>query len=263
MAASRGSICRWPPTRTGTTRTTSTATSRTSTPPRSTTCRTFFKTYYAPNNAVLVVTGDFDAATVEGLDREVLRRHSARRSCRRSPISRSRDRRRRSASPAPIRWRTARRSASATTCPIATRPSGTPSGCSTSCSRRDATRCFYDELVRKRGLTGGVDAGINFGLGNMFDYSGPMLWIASVLPRHRQVSSDALLAAVRCSDRAAANDAGRPATLERALVKMRSALYAELEQFAGFGRADLLASFALFDDDPARINQLEDGVRAR
>jgi zinc protease len=40
---------------------------------------------------------------------------------------------------------------------------------------------------------------------------------------------------------------------------MRSDLYASLEQFAGFGGANLLASFALFDDDPSRINQLEDG----
>ena len=38
---------------------------------------------------------------------------------------------------------------------------------------------------------------------------------------------------------------------------MRSGLYADLEQFAGFGRANLLASFALFDDDPAKINRLE------
>src|SRR4029453_1761686 len=48
------------------------------------------------------------------------------------------------------------------------------------------------------------------------------------------------------------------ATLDRALVKTRSALYADIEQFAGFGRANLLASFALFDDDPGRINRLED-----
>jgi predicted Zn-dependent peptidase len=40
---------------------------------------------------------------------------------------------------------------------------------------------------------------------------------------------------------------------------MRSDLYGNLEQFAGFGRANLLASFALFDDDPSKINQLEDG----
>ena len=47
------------------------------------------------------------------------------------------------------------------------------------------------------------------------------------------------------------------ATLARAQVKMRSSLYASLESFAGFGRANLLASFALFDDDPSRINRLE------
>ena len=48
------------------------------------------------------------------------------------------------------------------------------------------------------------------------------------------------------------------ATLDRARVKMRSSLYAILEEFSGFGRADLLASFALFDNDPAKINTLED-----
>jgi zinc protease len=30
------------------------------------------------------------------------------------------------------------------------------------------------------------------------------------------------------------------------------------EEFAGFGRANILASYALFDDDPARINRLEE-----
>ena len=52
------------------------------------------------------------------------------------------------------------------------------------------------------------------------------------------------------------------ATLDRALVKMRSSLYAQMEQFAGFGRANLLASFALFDNDPGKINVLERGFAA-
>jgi predicted Zn-dependent peptidase len=34
-----------------------------------------------------------------------------------------------------------------------------------------------------------------------------------------------------------------------------------MEQFVGFGKANLLASFALFDDDPGRINTLEAGFR--
>jgi hypothetical protein len=38
---------------------------------------------------------------------------------------------------------------------------------------------------------------------------------------------------------------------------MRSNLYDNLTSTFGFGRADLLASFALFDDNPARINNLE------
>jgi predicted Zn-dependent peptidase len=51
------------------------------------------------------------------------------------------------------------------------------------------------------------------------------------------------------------------ATLDRALVKYRSAFYDEMENLFGFGRADLLASFALFDDDPARINKIEGELR--
>jgi predicted Zn-dependent peptidase len=34
-----------------------------------------------------------------------------------------------------------------------------------------------------------------------------------------------------------------------------------VDQFNGFGKADLLASFALFDDNPARINTLEEQFR--
>ncbi|MEP0822147.1 MAG: insulinase family protein, partial [Ignavibacterium sp.] len=51
------------------------------------------------------------------------------------------------------------------------------------------------------------------------------------------------------------------ADLDRALVKLRSDLYDSMGGFFGFGRADLLASFALFDDNPARINTLEDAFR--
>ena len=45
--------------------------------------------------------------------------------------------------------------------------------------------------------------------------------------------------------------------IDKALVKMRSSLYDDLGGFFGVGRADLLCSFALFDDDPYRINSIE------
>jgi predicted Zn-dependent peptidase len=117
---------------------------------------------------------------------------------------------------------------------------------------------FYEELVQTRALTGGVDAGINFGLGNMFDYQGPMLW--EIQAFHDSDKSDEdLLAGFDAAIEPLRNAPVDQATLDRALVKVRSSLYAELEQFAGFGRANLLASFALFDNDPGRINELERG----
>ena len=48
------------------------------------------------------------------------------------------------------------------------------------------------------------------------------------------------------------------AMIDRAIVKIRSQLYDNIGGTFGLGRADLLCSFALFDDDPARINTLED-----
>jgi len=49
-----------------------------------------------------------------------------------------------------------------------------------------------------------------------------------------------------------------PATeLERARTKIRSGLYDVAGSSNRFGLVDLLASFALFDDDPGRINRIE------
>jgi predicted Zn-dependent peptidase len=45
------------------------------------------------------------------------------------------------------------------------------------------------------------------------------------------------------------------------MVKLRSGLYDTMTQFGGFGRADLLASFALFDDNPKGINEIETNFR--
>jgi predicted Zn-dependent peptidase len=51
------------------------------------------------------------------------------------------------------------------------------------------------------------------------------------------------------------------ATLDRAMVKFRSSYYDMVGGFFGFGRADLLASFALFDDNPQKINEIEDQMK--
>jgi predicted Zn-dependent peptidase len=119
---------------------------------------------------------------------------------------------------------------------------------------RDAR--LYQALVQEAGLTSDVQAGINWGLGNMFDYEGPMLWMVA-LYHDKDKPAEALISVFDREVealRAAPVDA---ATLDRAKVKMRSSLYDAIEEFSGLGKLNLLASFALFDNDPNRINTLE------
>ena len=215
----------------------------------------FFKTFYAPNNAVLVVSGDFEAAQAKTWVQQYF---AAIPSATLPPP------------PDLTEPRQEKEKRAGRVDPLATRPAlgiayhvperNTPQwyafGLIDQLLAQGADSLLYDELVRKRGLTTRVEAGINFGLGNMFDYSGPMLWISQYF-HDSGTTSDAVVEAFDATVNQLRTQPVDAATLDRAQVKMRSALYASLETFAGFGRANLLAALALFDDDPGRINSLE------
>jgi predicted Zn-dependent peptidase len=219
--------------------------------------RTFFKTYYAPNNAALVVTGDFSPDQVKAW----IEKYFASVPAAKLPVV-----------PDLKEPRQEKEKRAGRTDPLANRPAlgiayhvpdrFTPEwyafGLLDEALAQGSDSLLYDELVRKKGLTGGVNAGINFGLGSMFDYSGPMLWEAQFF-HDSSVTSDGLLAAIDSIVETVRKDGLDQSSLDRARVKIRSDLYSGLEQFVGWGRANLLASFALFDDDPSKINQLEEG----
>lgn len=115
---------------------------------------------------------------------------------------------------------------------------------------------LYQELVKNKQITGQIGGGINYLLGNMFNYNGPMLWMSS-FTHDENVSQAQISAAI---DSVITRLEEQPLTEEemsRAIVKIRSSLFDSLDDFYGFGKADLLASFALFDNDPAKINALE------
>jgi predicted Zn-dependent peptidase len=220
----------------------------------------FFRTFYAPNNAVLVVTGDFDSEQTLGWIEEYFgdipavpqpapvdltepRQTEERRAGRVDPLAER---------PAlgvawhvPERWT----------------PEWFAFGLIDQIIGQGRDSRLYQELVQERGLTGNVAAGINWGLGNMYNYSGPMLYILSIF-HDNDVSADAIVAGI---DDVVAELTERPVDqemLERARVKARSQYYSMIESTFGFGRADLLASLALFDDDPGRINRVEAGFAA-
>jgi zinc protease len=111
------------------------------------------------------------------------------------------------------------------------------------------------ELVKKRAFTSNVSGGINFALGNAYNYNGPMLWMVSLFHDAKNSPQD-ITSAI---DSVIENVRSKPveqSQIDRALVKSRSNLY-NLMSHGTPGRADLLASLALFDDDPNRINSLE------
>jgi len=114
---------------------------------------------------------------------------------------------------------------------------------------------LVQKLENEKGFTSDVSGGINY-LGNMFNYKGPMLWMYDFTfddPESKEAimqSIDTVMSGLR--------DQIDQQMLDQAIVKIRSQLYDDIGGTFGLGRADLLCSFALFDDNPDRINTLED-----
>ncbi|HYP52173.1 MAG TPA: pitrilysin family protein [Pyrinomonadaceae bacterium] len=218
----------------------------------------FFNTYYAPNNAVLVVVGDF---------REQDARQMVDKYFKNIPASKL---------PAPADLTEPRQTAEKRVSKrdaLARRPAlafayhmperNTPEYYAMimldQILLQGEDSLLHQEIVKKRGLAAGVPGGINL-LGNAFNYNGPMLWMGYLFHDNDKKPDD-ILSAVDSVVARVQNEPVDRASLDRATVKLRSGFYDVLTQLNGFGRADLLASFALFDDDPARINRLEPEFR--
>jgi zinc protease len=217
--------------------------------------QSFFKQYYAPNNAVLVVVGDYDPAKAKtwiekyfaGIPRVELAAKPDIAEPRQTAEKRQSKEDRLAQRPA---------LAFAYHMPERNTPEYWAMGLIEQILLQGRDSRLYQELVQRRGFTDNVSGGINVGLGNMFNYDGPMLVTASLI-HDPDKPADSVMKAV---DAVIEDLRTRPvdaATLDRARTKLRSNFYSYLEALGGFGRADLLASFALFDSDPARINRLE------
>jgi predicted Zn-dependent peptidase len=219
----------------------------------------FFKTYYAPNNAVLVVSGDIDPKQTLAWVRRYFSAIPASKLPPPPDISEPRqEKEKRSNREDPLVNRPAL--ALGYHAPGRDTPEFYAMGLIDQLLVQGSDSRLYQALVQKRGLTGSVSGGTNPLLGNMFDIKGPTLWMVWLIHDQDKPADEI----VKVIDEEVARLQSTPVTkeeLELALVKRRSRLYAEYEQFIGFGRANLLASYALFDDDPGKINRLEDEFR--
>lgn len=221
--------------------------------------KSFFDEFYVPNNAVVVVTGDFDpdncfalvekyfagipvGETPQTPDLTEPRQEAAKKFTKKDAL--------------------ANRPALAFSyhVPDRTSPEYYAMGILDQILIQGADSRLYQELVQKMGMTGSVDGGINL-LGNMFNYDGPILW-TGYLFHDNEISADSILQAINTVIEDIRTTPVDQATLDRALIKMRSSVYGNIDELFGFGLADLLASFALFDDNPSKINEIEDHFRA-
>jgi len=118
---------------------------------------------------------------------------------------------------------------------------------------------LHQALVKEEGITSGLNGGINAFLGNMLNYQGPMLWQAMFI-HDADVEDARIVATIDAVIESLQNEPVDADTLARAKIKWRSDFYNNVSATFGFGRADLLASLALYDDNPASINEFEAGM---
>ncbi|HEY0370358.1 MAG TPA: pitrilysin family protein [Thermoanaerobaculia bacterium] len=216
--------------------------------------RKFFQTYYAPNNAVLTVVGDFDSATALNWVNQYFGNIPAQSQPAPADISEPRQTEEKHATKTDDKA-TRPALAFAYHAPPKDTPEYYAMGIIDQILASGNDSWLYQDLVQTRGLTGEVSSTMNL-LGNMFDIHGPTLYMAWLFHDNDKTANE-ILGAVDAQIAKLQNQRVDDETLARARVKMRSALYDELESFFGFGRANLLASFALFYDDPAKINRIE------
>jgi zinc protease len=214
----------------------------------------FFKTFYAPNNAVLVVTGDFEVAEARKMiDKYFTGIPSSQLPSQPDLTEPKQQKEKRFTKEDKLAKKPA--IALAYKMPERNTPEYYAMGLIDQMLVQGQDSRLYQALVQKKGYSSSVSGGINIGLGNMFDYNGPMLWVSNLI-YDSTVSPDSIIAEY---DKAIADIANNVTAedLQLAQVKLRSTLYDAIGGFFGIGKVNLLAVFALFDDNPSRINTLE------
>ena len=213
--------------------------------------RSFFKTYYAPNNAVLTVVGDVDVNDVK----KMVEKHFAGISTQPAPTRADL-----TEPPQTKEKRVSQTDKLANLPALATGyhlpPQNSPDfpamALLVQILQTGESSRWYQRLVKEKELTLDLSGGLNY-FGNEFDYTGPMIMTtrATYKPGH---TADEVL---REMDAVVADIISQGVTdkeLANAKVQYRSNFYSQLE--GSQGKAHLLSALALFRDDPQQINSL-------
>jgi predicted Zn-dependent peptidase len=213
--------------------------------------RSFFKTYYAPNNAVLSIVGDVDVNEVKKMVEKYFAGISAQPQPTKPDI----------AEPPQTKEKRIKQTdklakvpalAVGYHAPEQSSPDLAPMVLLNLILQGDDSSRFYQRLVKEKELSLDLIGAVNL-FGNEFDYYGPMLITTRTTykPGH---TGDEIVKEIDAVLADIIQNGVTEKELADAKVRYRSNFYNQLE--GTFGKAHLLSSLALFRDDPNLINRV-------
>jgi zinc protease len=222
--------------------------------------RAFFRTYYAPNNAVLLMIGDFDAARAFALAKRYFEDIPTQPLPPLADVSEPRQTEERRGEviekfgPLPAL-------AIGYTAPTRDNPDWYAAFLLDRILHGGRAGRLYRRLVLEEQIAVDLDGGAD-----LFETNGPTQMITRIFHKP-EATSEQTIAAL---DAVIAELRDKPvpdAELEAVKVKLRSDFYSTLEGGMGaymprFGLMHYLACFTLFDGDPDRVNHILDGFAA-
>jgi predicted Zn-dependent peptidase len=224
--------------------------------------QTFFRTYYAPNNAVLVMIGDVEPETGFALARKHFGSIPAVTLPPPADVSEG---------PQGEERRAVVEEKFGTVPALAVGYHVPPRRCADWYAMGILDQALhggragriYRSLVLERQVAVEAAGGIHYPIGDLFDYNGPTLMVTSILHKPEVSPAETLAALDEVIERVQENglSAGE---LEPVKVKFRSDYYSTLEGGMGgymprFGLMHYLACFTLFDGQPELVNTVLDG----
>jgi predicted Zn-dependent peptidase len=213
--------------------------------------RTFFKTFYAPNNAVLTIVGDVDVNEVK----QMVEKHFAGIPAQAAPPRPD------LTEPAQTKEKRVTQTdklanlpalATGYHVPTQNAPDFPAMALLVQILQGDDSSRWYQRLVKEKEVSLDLTGGLNY-FGNEFDYSGPMIMTTRTTYKPGHTADEVL----REMDAVVAEVATKGVTEKEvadAKVRFRSNFYNQLE--TTFPKAHLLSALALFRDDPNQINSL-------
>jgi predicted Zn-dependent peptidase len=213
--------------------------------------RSFFKTYYAPNNAVLTVVGDVDVSEVKKMVDKHFAAIPSQPMPARADLSEPAQTKEKRVSQTD---KLAKLPALATGyhVPPQSSPDFPAMALLVQILQGDDSSRWYQRLVKEKELTLDLSGALNY-FGNEFDYIGPMIMTTRTTYKPGHTADEVL----REMDAVLAEITAKGVTekeLADAKVRYRSNFYSQLE--SSFGKTHLLSALALFRDNPQQINSL-------